>query len=171
MEFKRDSTNASSPELPGWLKTQPTNLKLIKRLSPFTAKKMNIKLKRTFCPSLISFFLICALTISMGLPRSAWAVDHDLKTFLSYCGWGTLAGAGVGAMSLAFVDSPTKKTNNIAIGASLGLYAGIGYGFFILNQTPADDSARTQDFSWFFWPQFKDQKLDGAALAIKLKSF
>jgi hypothetical protein len=59
---------------------------------------------------------------------------EELKSFLRSCGYGTLAGAGVGLASLVFEKKPNESYSNIARGASLGLYMGIGYGFVLLNQ-------------------------------------
>lgn len=59
---------------------------------------------------------------------------EELKSFLRSCGYGTLAGAGVGLASLVFEKKPNESYSNIARGASLGLYMGIGYGFILLNQ-------------------------------------
>ena len=60
----------------------------------------------------------------------------NLQTFLKHCAYGTLFGAGAGVVSLALADKPSDSTGNIAKGASLGLYAGIGYGIYKLNEVP-----------------------------------
>lgn len=52
----------------------------------------------------------------------------ELSEFLQDCGYGTLIGAGVGVVSLAFEKNPSDHSNNVARGASLGLYGGIVYG-------------------------------------------
>jgi len=57
-----------------------------------------------------------------------------MRTFLVACGYGTAIGAAVGAASLAFTDDPGSKLNNIAKGASLGLYTGIGVGLYLNSQ-------------------------------------
>lgn len=56
------------------------------------------------------------------------ASARDLKSFLKYCGYGTVVGAGVGLASLVFEKKPNESYGNIARGASLGLYAGIALG-------------------------------------------
>ena len=69
--------------------------------------------------------------ILLGLSSFSWAQSSgDMSVFLKSCGYGTLGGAALGAVSLAFVDNPNSKVSNIAKGASLGLYAGIGYGIY-----------------------------------------
>lgn len=62
-----------------------------------------------------------------------------MSEFLKDCAYGTGAGALVGLASLAFEDKPSEKSNNIARGASLGLYAGIAYGIYEM-ETQANSS-------------------------------
>lgn len=57
------------------------------------------------------------------------------------CGYGTLAGALVGVGSVALSENPSEKSMNIARGASLGLYAGIGYGLYQLKQPASKTSS------------------------------
>lgn len=68
------------------------------------------------------------------LAFSSVAQASRVQTFLKSCGWGTLAGAGVGVLSLAFEDKPSEHTVNVARGASLGLYGGILFGVSQLQQ-------------------------------------
>ncbi len=77
---------------------------------------------------------------------------QELKQFLQNCAWGTLGGAAAGLASLAFTDKPNDSWSNVAKGASLGLYVGIGYGIYkINNPTPTTrqqpDFALTPDWS------------------------
>jgi hypothetical protein len=58
------------------------------------------------------------------------AQDMAMKRFLVYSAYGSMIGAGVGLASLAFTESPDKKLNSIARGASLGLYVGMAWGAF-----------------------------------------
>ena len=73
-----------------------------------------------------------AALILVFLSQSAFS--QDLKQFLKSCGYGTLAGAGLGLASLVFEKKPNESYGNIARGASLGLYGGIGYGLLVMNQ-------------------------------------
>ncbi len=59
---------------------------------------------------------------------SSQSYAAELNSFLQACGYGTLIGAGVGVVTLAFEKNPSDHANNIARGASLGLYGGIVYG-------------------------------------------
>lgn len=52
------------------------------------------------------------------------------KEFVMSCTYGVLAGTLVGAASLAFVDNPGDNLQTVARGASLGLYMGIGLGYY-----------------------------------------
>lgn len=58
-----------------------------------------------------------------------------MRTFLSDCAYGTIGGALVGLATVAISDNPGGKITNVARGASLGLYAGIGYGLYEINQS------------------------------------
>lgn len=72
--------------------------------------------------------------------------NSSMSQFLKSCAYGTAGGAVLGLASLSVSDNPGGKMNNIARGASLGLYAGIAYGFYSLeknkeqnlNNRPAD---------------------------------
>lgn len=50
--------------------------------------------------------------------------------------YGTLTGALAGLASLAFYSSPGTHTRNVAMGASLGLYAGLLMGTYIVYVVP-----------------------------------
>lgn len=69
------------------------------------------------------------------LVQSTLCIAADLRSFLKTCAWGTMGGAAVGVVSMAFSDKPGDSWNNVAKGASLGLYAGIGYGVYQLNKS------------------------------------
>ncbi len=90
------------------------------------------------------FFGACISAFAILVASVAWSAPQNdkLRTFLKSAGYGTLIGAGAGAASLAFVEDPGNKTNNIARGASLGLYVGIGVGIYLATQT------EPSNFSW-----------------------
>jgi hypothetical protein len=90
-------------------------------------------------------FLIFSLISNLAL---AEASNNNLKKFLVSCGYGTVGGAAVGLVSLAFESSPQTKLNNIAKGASLGLYAGIGYGLYQIYGAKDDK----QEIKWAVLP-------------------
>lgn len=61
------------------------------------------------------------------------------------CTYGVLAGTLVGAASLAFVDKPGDNLQRVARGASLGLYAGIGLGYYTVYYLPKQLQKEEQD--------------------------
>jgi hypothetical protein len=103
--------------------------------------------------SLISFFA-----------QPSFAEESDrMRRFLVACGYGTLIGAAVGAASLAFTDDPGSKTMNIAKGASLGLYGGIGVGLYLSSQSQASENLGILPV---FSPLLKGGKVDGAQISV-----
>src|SRR6476660_7963810 len=77
----------------------------------------------------LSTLLVVLFTITFVAPREAKAeMPVKAKAFLTIVGYGTAGGALLGAASTAFGTS----TRAIAQGASLGLYAGILFGSYVL---------------------------------------
>jgi peptidoglycan/LPS O-acetylase OafA/YrhL len=74
------------------------------------------------------------LVIAMLIPRQSQA--DPAREFLLSCTYGVLAGTLVGAAALAFTSNPGDNLNMVARGASLGLYAGIFLGFYIVYGVP-----------------------------------
>jgi hypothetical protein len=72
---------------------------------------------------------IAFVLIVFGLPCRSNA-ESTLDVVL----WDSLVGAGIGALAgtatLAFMDHPSDHLERIAQGASLGIIAGIGFGFY-----------------------------------------
>ena len=107
------------------------------------------------------------LTLCLLLSQAPRAQAADLRSFVKNCAWGTLLGAGAGVVSLAFVDKPGDSWSNVAKGASLGLYAGIGYGLYDANREP--EKYQQPDFA--IAPTFVEGKVDGVQMAGVLYSF
>lgn len=84
----------------------------------------------------------------------------DLRQFVSDCAWGTIGGAVAGVVSMAVTDKPSKHTRNIAMGASLGLYAGIGFGLYRI-QT---ESGRYNEYVQVGVAKFDDKDSYGLTL-------
>lgn len=63
---------------------------------------------------------------------------EPVKEFVMSCSYGTLAGTIVGAATLAFSDKPGDNLNKVARGASIGLYAGILLGLYVVYGVPSD---------------------------------
>ncbi len=69
------------------------------------------------------------LTITLLTPKGARAeMPAKAKAFLTIVGYGTVSGALLGAASMAF----GKSTRMMAQGASIGLYAGLIFGTYVL---------------------------------------
>ena len=83
-----------------------------------------------------NFLIFIALAITIQAPRAR--ADEDIKKFLRTCTYGVVAGALVGAASLAFAEDPGSNLNPIARGASFGLYGGIIVG--LINMNSASES-------------------------------
>lgn len=75
---------------------------------------------------ILSVFILVALTIPT---QKAKAMDPKGKAFMIICTYGTVGGALLGFASMAFGTS----SRAIAQGASLGLYAGIGFGAYVIS--------------------------------------
>lgn len=66
------------------------------------------------------------------------------REFLLSCTYGVLAGALVGAATLAVEDNPDEKLHRVARGASLGLYTGILLGLYVVYVVPAQIEAEEE---------------------------
>jgi hypothetical protein len=87
----------------------------------------------------VLFSLLVVLFGSSG----AWASPE--KEFVMSCTYGVVAGTLVGAATLAFEDRPGDNLNNVARGASLGLYAGIVLGLYTVYYLPGQLEKREQE--------------------------
>ncbi|MBP5297356.1 MAG: hypothetical protein J6Y94_08520 [Bacteriovoracaceae bacterium] len=77
--------------------------------------------------SWISFCLCVVLAVMWAAPATA-EIDQKTKVFLTTATYGTAAGALLGLTSLVFRNKPRR----IAQGASLGLYAGLIFGAYVI---------------------------------------
>src|SRR3954466_5137851 len=84
-----------------------------------------------------SILLVSVLAVSFAVPSRAHA--EPMRDFIVSCSYGVLAGTLVGAATLAFSDKPGDNLNKVARGASLGLYAGILLGAYVVYGVPAED--------------------------------
>lgn len=76
-----------------------------------------------------SYFLVFLITITLVRSNEARAeMPVKARAFASIVGYGTAGGAILGLASMAFGTS----TRAVAQGASLGLYAGILFGTYVL---------------------------------------
>lgn len=96
---------------------------------------------------------IIVLILSVSL-LSVPVKAEPMQEFLMSCAYGTLAGSLLGLATLAFTEDPSSHFNNVAKGASLGLYAGIGLGAYLAQQTP-EISGRAEQGKFALSPLWK----------------
>ena len=89
------------------------------------------------------FSVVTVLLVIMALPQVGRAEAG--REFLLSCTYGILAGALVGAASLAVEDNPSDKVHRVARGASLGLYSGILLGLYVVYVVPAQIEADEEE--------------------------
>jgi len=78
---------------------------------------------------IFSFFLVLLVTVAVIKPQTARAeLPVKAQAFLTMAGYGTAGGALLGLASMAFGNS----SRSVAQGASLGLYAGLIFGAYVL---------------------------------------
>ncbi len=134
-----------------------------------------------------------SLIFSLLLGSSVAHADSG-REFLLSCTYGVLAGALVGAATLAVEDNPGDKIHRVARGASLGLYSGILLGIYVVYVVPAqieaeqkerldeqfdkvivpDDYGRIRYFKppkVTLYPVIEYSKVTGAALNYNVMSF
>ncbi len=87
------------------------------------------------------FAAFLGFVMTLGTPAYA-AVESSgggSREFMLSCVYGAVAGTLVGAATLAFTDKPNQNLNRVARGASLGLYAGMLLGLYVVYGTSEDD--------------------------------
>ena len=80
----------------------------------------------------MSLMLGLAVFLAGLNPSIARAESRETKVLLLTSSYGVIAGSITGLASLAFIDSPGDHLRNVAMGASLGLYAGIALGAYMI---------------------------------------
>lgn len=125
------------------------------------------KLKRM--KSLLRLVIILALSFPM---RAAHAEGSNAsREFLMSCTYGVLAGTLVGAASLAFTDKPGDNLNRVARGASIGLYAGILLGAYVVYFVPEEEPDGLSSQSILIYPTLSPEGVDGAAFDWTITRF
>lgn len=105
----------------------------------------------------IVYIFLCLLV----LPARA----EPMREFVMSATYGVLAGALVGAASLAFTENPGENLNRVARGASLGLYAGILLGVYIVYVVP---SVEEQALESSYAPKQKILREDSWLMRVSL---
>ncbi|MBS1982558.1 MAG: hypothetical protein JST16_00185 [Bdellovibrionales bacterium] len=80
-------------------------------------------------------WLALLLMLRALAPQEARA-NNEAKIFLTMSSYGVMAGSLTGLASLAFYDHPGDHMRNVAMGASLGLYAGILMSAYMIYAVP-----------------------------------
>lgn len=80
--------------------------------------------------------MFLALLLTLGFVKTTQA--SELRTVLMSSAYGAGAGALVGVTALAFSDNPGQNLNLVARGASLGLYAGLAVGIYMVSQNQSN---------------------------------
>ncbi|MEZ4872609.1 MAG: hypothetical protein R2827_10330 [Bdellovibrionales bacterium] len=104
------------------------------------------------------------------------------RDFIKACTYGVLTGTLVGAASLAFEDQPGENLQQVARGASLGLYLGIGLGLYILYGVDDDTNPEEElleEFQqesrnvprFYFHPIISQNKVDGWGAQVNVMTF
>ena len=93
----------------------------------------------------------------------SFAMDPKLKILAESAGYGTVAGALLGTATLAF----DGEGRNIAKGASLGLYAGIIFGAYVITSYEMKKRGWGQGKDEEYYPS--SGEYDGANVDFKLE--
>src|SRR5665213_2784626 len=110
---------------------------------------------------------VLSLILLMSLQARA---ENETREFVMSCTYGVMAGTLVGAASLAFTSQPSDNLNRVARGASIGLYAGILLGLYVVYIVPGLEAqpdeepvARLDRIPFMVSPLFKSgyRQLDG----------
>lgn len=133
------------------------------------------------------FTLALIVTVVAGLvsvPATAFAQGqtaggapvNSTREFMLSATYGALAGALVGGASLAFSDRPGDNLNKVARGASLGLYAGILLGLYVVygsrgGSSYDDDAALYTEPKLLIAPVVTDRGLEGAEARYSVLNF
>ncbi len=86
--------------------------------------------KKLFIQLVLCFSIITSVSVAQATP---------MKEFITLTTYGVLAGTLVGTASLAFTDNPGENLQLVARGASLGLYAGILLGVYVIYVVPSQE--------------------------------
>lgn len=95
-------------------------------------------------------YLLTFVLLAHVAPAKAQVPNQNsqaMREFILSCSYGVMAGTLVGAATLAFSDRPGSNLNRVARGASIGLYAGILLGAFVVyggDSSSDDDEALKQ---------------------------
>lgn len=123
-----------------------------------------------------NYFVSSILCLALFFSSSAFAIDPKVKVLGTMAGYGVVGGALLGTASMAFDAGPRA----IAKGASLGLYAGLLFGGYIIlsyemkkrgygndqqnqdyypdSRSPYEDQTRVEDISEYRLASLENKK-------------
>ena len=127
---------------------------------------------------------LMAALITIAMTAVPARADNNMREFIMSCTYGVLAGTLVGAAMLAFTNQPGEHLNKVARGASIGLYAGIILGVYVvygvdekepepelLNGPSEGWRDRRIATRWALLPTLHNQRPDGAGITGTVYSF
>lgn len=97
--------------------------------------------KSTFLYRLVTLFL-CGMGLFTGPAQAAtMTLEQKYQDVFVSAGYSTALGAAVGAALLAFKEEPSDHLRYIAVGASIGFFAGTAFGtYMVVAPSFADNS-------------------------------
>ena len=122
---------------------------------------------------------LIGLILSLSFSASSARADM-VRDFVVSCSYGVLAGTMVGAATLAFSEKPGDNLNKVARGASLGLYAGILLGAYVVFGGPSEDEDAAAQLRgtvmkepprFQVYPLLSERGVEGAATNLRVLSF
>lgn len=84
-----------------------------------------------------SLFRNIIFVFSLIGPQLVSAENENMMKLFKNCGLGILSGAALGTVFMATQDKPNDHTQDVAKGASLGLYGGLIYSYYQFTTPPA----------------------------------
>jgi hypothetical protein len=93
----------------------------------------------------LRFTMVILATAIIGLTACDPAQASPEREFIMSCTYGVMAGTLVGAATLAFSSNPGNNLQNVARGASIGLYVGIALGYYTAYMLPKQLEKEQED--------------------------
>lgn len=81
---------------------------------------------------LLISFTIAASAIAPAIQAADMALESKYQDVFVSAGYATALGAGIGAALLSFQDKPTEHLKYVAVGASVGFFAGTAFGTYMV---------------------------------------
>jgi len=127
--------------------------------------------------------IILVATLVTLLPQMSFAQNNtpNSKIFINSCIYGTMTGTLLGLGSLAFTDNPGDKLQRVFRGASLGLYAGIFLGAYLIYGVTDEEEQKLEEYTNpgeqlgknfpLIYPIITDRGFEGVAVDMTVLRF